>query len=56
MRELCYALRYLHNKDFVHRDLKPENVCISRDGSVRILVRLLCFIYYHIVYKYIVVV
>ena len=33
-RQLCEAVRYLHNKNIVHRDLKPENIlCLGKDRS-----------------------
>eukprot|EP00747_Dinoflagellata_sp_TGD_P072720 gnl/TRDRNA2_/TRDRNA2_157603_c0_seq3.p1 gnl/TRDRNA2_/TRDRNA2_157603_c0~~gnl/TRDRNA2_/TRDRNA2_157603_c0_seq3.p1 ORF type:complete len:514 (-),score=82.32 gnl/TRDRNA2_/TRDRNA2_157603_c0_seq3:16-1557(-) len=28
-RELCRAVRYLHDKKIVHRDLKPENILLT---------------------------
>lgn len=29
LRQICMAVKYLHNKDIAHRDIKPENIIIS---------------------------
>eukprot|EP00825_Cyclidium_porcatum_P043091 TRINITY_DN603_c0_g1_i10.p1 TRINITY_DN603_c0_g1~~TRINITY_DN603_c0_g1_i10.p1 ORF type:complete len:385 (+),score=86.00 TRINITY_DN603_c0_g1_i10:78-1232(+) len=33
MRNLCYALSYLHEKQIMHRDLKPENLLLKSKQS-----------------------
>ena len=29
LRQMCGAIKYLHNKGIAHRDIKPENIIIS---------------------------
>lgn len=29
LRQICLAVKYLHNKGIAHRDIKPENIIIS---------------------------
>jgi serine/threonine protein kinase len=36
-RQLCGALRYLHQNMVVHRDLKPSNVLVTTGGVVKLL-------------------
>lgn len=35
-RQLCQAVRYLHDKDLVHRDLKCENLLLDKDHNLRV--------------------
>ncbi len=37
LEPLVRALDFAHSKGIVHRDLKPENVCLTPDGSFKIL-------------------
>ena len=32
MREICLAVKYLHEMNIAHRDLKPENLLYSKPG------------------------
>jgi serine/threonine-protein kinase len=36
-RQLCGALRYLHQNLVVHRDLKPSNILVTSGGVVKLL-------------------
>jgi predicted Ser/Thr protein kinase len=36
-RQICAALREVHNHGIVHRDLKPENVMLDQSGIVKIM-------------------
>ncbi|CAE7323991.1 Camk1, partial [Symbiodinium microadriaticum] len=31
VRNICLAVKYLHNCDIVHRDIKPENILLMDD-------------------------
>jgi serine/threonine protein kinase len=35
MREICIAVKYLHDMNIAHRDLKPENLLYTAPGTVR---------------------
>jgi len=34
MREICLAVKYLHDMNIAHRDLKPENLLYTKPGKV----------------------
>ena len=36
-RQVCAAVRYLHQNLVVHRDLKPANILVTDEGSVRVV-------------------
>jgi len=36
-REICKALKYLHNKNWAHRDLKSSNVMMDISGSIKLI-------------------
>ena len=36
-RQLCAAMRYLHQNLVVHRDLKPSNILVKTDGTVKLV-------------------
>ena len=33
IKDMCLAIKYLHDMNIAHRDLKPENLLYSRKGS-----------------------
>lgn len=35
--EVCAALEFLHQNNFVHRDIKPQNILISETGEVKLI-------------------
>jgi serine/threonine protein kinase len=35
MREICLAVKYLHEMNIAHRDLKPENLLYTKPGKVK---------------------
>lgn len=36
-REVCKALKYIHEQGFAHRDLKSQNVMLSIEGHVKLI-------------------
>jgi len=36
-REVLYALKFLHSKNFAHRDLKSSNIMMSINGSIKLI-------------------
>lgn len=37
MKDICVAIKFLHDINIAHRDLKPENLLYSRPGGVGVL-------------------
>jgi hypothetical protein len=35
MREICLAVKYLHDMNIAHRDLKPENLLYTKPGKLK---------------------
>jgi serine/threonine protein kinase len=35
MREICLAVKYLHDMNIAHRDLKPENLLYTKPGKAK---------------------
>jgi serine/threonine protein kinase len=33
MKDICVAVKFLHDMNIAHRDLKPENLLYSRKGE-----------------------
>lgn len=36
-RDLCAALAYAHQRQFIHADFKPGNIFVANDGSAKVL-------------------
>lgn len=36
-KQLCNALKILHDKKIIHRDIKPSNIMITKNGSVKLI-------------------
>jgi serine/threonine-protein kinase len=34
--DICWALEYAHNLNFIHRDIKPANILIAPDGRAKL--------------------
>ncbi len=43
MKQICDAVRFIHEKEVIHRDLKPGNIMLVRDGREENTVKLLDF-------------
>ena len=38
--QICFALKFLHDKNVIHRDLKPQNIFLMRcGGSIPFIVK-----------------
>ena len=37
MKDICLAVKFLHDNNIAHRDLKPENLLLSCDGYVKLV-------------------
>jgi serine/threonine-protein kinase len=35
--DIVRALEACHKNNIIHRDVKPDNLCISKDGSLRLI-------------------
>lgn len=33
----CYALDYIHNKEYLHLDIKPSNIMLTKKGEVKLM-------------------
>ena len=38
MKDICVAVKFLHDMNIAHRDLKPENLLYLRKGNKRVVV------------------
>ena len=45
MKDICLAVKFLHDMNIAHRDLKPENLLYSTKGMVINIKNM--FTYYH---------
>jgi serine/threonine protein kinase len=35
-REIAFALKEMHNKQYIHRDIKPSNIFVMKDGTIKL--------------------
>jgi len=35
-RDVCEAVKYLHENNYMHRDIKPENILITKDNHAKL--------------------
>ena len=42
MKDICIAVKFLHDMNIAHRDLKPENLLYSRKGKKSIWISQQC--------------
>ena len=36
MKDICVAVKFLHDMNIAHRDLKPENLLYTRKGNANV--------------------
>jgi len=36
LTDVCWALEYAHNREYIHRDIKPANILIGRYGEAKL--------------------
>jgi len=36
LTDICWAVEYAHNREFLHRDIKPANILIGSDGRAKL--------------------
>ena len=42
MKDICIAVKFLHDMNIAHRDLKPENLLYSRKGKFSVYISADC--------------
>lgn len=47
MKDICIAVKYLHDMNIAHRDLKPENLLYSKKGKKK-----KNFFYYFVIHMF----
>lgn len=35
-KQICSAVKYLHDQNYLHRDIKPENILLDDDYNVKL--------------------
>lgn len=36
LEDICWAMEYAHQKDYIHRDVKPANILLTRQGTAKL--------------------
>lgn len=36
LMDICWALEYAHQEDYIHRDIKPANILLTKEGTAKL--------------------